>query len=101
MFRSVSIFPWPVAKAVLQHHERLNGSGYPSGSADREIILEARILAVADVTEAIMSHRPYRPALGLQKALEEITQHSGSLYDQKIVDACLTLFEKRSFDFQE
>ncbi|MFZ5449930.1 MAG: HD domain-containing phosphohydrolase [Thermodesulfobacteriota bacterium] len=93
-------FPWPVAKAILQHHERLNGSGYPSGSSGNDIILEARILAVADVTEAITSHRPYRPALGVEKALQEVSQNSGFLYDQNIVDACLTLFKKRSFDFK-
>jgi putative nucleotidyltransferase with HDIG domain len=93
-------FPWPVAKAILQHHERLNGTGYPSGSSGNDIILEARILAVADVTEAIMSHRPYRPALGVEKALEEISRNSGFLYDQHIVNACLTLFKKRSFDFK-
>jgi PAS domain S-box-containing protein len=93
-------FPWPVAKAVFQHHERLNGSGYPMGSSGNDIILEARILAVADVTEAISSHRPYRPALGVEKALEEIARNSGFLYDQKIVDACLTLFQKRSFGFK-
>jgi putative nucleotidyltransferase with HDIG domain/PAS domain S-box-containing protein len=93
-------FPWPVAKAVFQHHERLNGSGYPLGSSNNDIILEARILAVADVTEAINSHRPYRPALGLEKALEEISRNSGFLYDRNIVDACLTLFKKRSFNFE-
>jgi PAS domain S-box-containing protein len=93
-------FPWPVAQAVFQHHERLNGSGYPSGASGNDIILEARILAVADVTEAITSHRPYRPALGLEKALEEISKNRGLLYDQNIVDACLTLFRKRSFDFK-
>jgi len=94
-------FPWPVAKAIFQHHERLNGSGYPSGSSGKDIILEARILAVADVTEAITSHRPYRPALGLDTALEEISLNRGLLYDQNIVDACITLFKKRLFDFKE
>ncbi len=93
-------FPWPVAQAVYQHHERLNGSGYPLGAAGNEIILEARILAVADVTEAITSHRPYRPALGLEMALEEISKNRGFLYDQDIVAACLALFKKRSFDFK-
>jgi PAS domain S-box-containing protein len=92
-------FPWPVAKAIFQHHERLDGSGYPLGSSDKDIILEARILAVADVTEAINSHRPYRPALGLEKALEEISRNSGSLYDRNIVDACLRLFKERPFIF--
>jgi PAS domain S-box-containing protein len=92
-------FPWPVATAVFQHHERLNGSGYPMGLSGRDIIMEARILAVADVTEAIASHRPYRPALGLEKALEEISQNDGILYDQNVVNACLTLFNEKSFDF--
>ena len=71
-------FPWPVAQAILQHHERLNGSGYPSGLKGEEIVLEARILAVADVVEAMTNHRPYRPALGVDKALEEIAQGRGS-----------------------
>jgi PAS domain S-box-containing protein len=93
-------FPWPVAQAVFQHHERLDGSGYPLGTSGKDIILEARILAVADVTEAITSHRPYRPALGLEKALEEISKNSGLLYDQDIVAACLALFKNRSFDFK-
>jgi PAS domain S-box-containing protein/putative nucleotidyltransferase with HDIG domain len=93
-------FPWPVAQAVFQHHERLNGSGYPLGASGKDIILEARILAVADVTEAITSHRPYRPALGLEMALEEISTNSGFLYDQAIVEACLALFKKRSFEFK-
>jgi PAS domain S-box-containing protein len=92
-------FPWPVAKAIFQHHERLDGSGYPSATSGNDIILEARILAVADVTEAITSHRPYRPALGVEKALEEISRNSGFLYDRNIVDACLTLFKEKFFDF--
>lgn len=92
-------FPWPVAKAVLQHHERLDGSGYPAGLSGKAIILEARILAVADVTEAIISHRPYRPALGLEIALEEISQNSGVLYDQDVVNGCLTLLREKNFDF--
>jgi PAS domain S-box-containing protein/putative nucleotidyltransferase with HDIG domain len=87
-------FPWPVAKIVLQHHERWDGSGYPEGLSGEEIILEARILAVADTVEAMSSHRPYRVAHGVERALSEISQNSGTLYDPAVVDACLTLFEK-------
>jgi len=94
-------FPWPVAQVILQHHERLDGSGYPVGLSGQDIILEARVLSVADVTEAIASHRPYRPALGLDKALDEILQNKGILYDQKVVNACLTLFKEKSFDFTD
>ena len=90
-------FPWPIAKIVFQHHERMDGSGYPSGVTGEDIILEARILAVADVFEAIASHRPYRPALGIDKALEEISQNRGSHYDPAIVDACLRLFNEKGF----
>ena len=86
-------FPWPVAKAVLQHHERLNGSGYPAGLTTADIILEARIIVVSDVVEAISSHRSYRPALGLEVALREIKQHSGILYDPDVVGACLKLID--------
>jgi putative nucleotidyltransferase with HDIG domain len=82
-------FPWPVAMAVLQHHERLDGSGYPYGFSGRDIIVEARILAVADVVDAITSHRPYRPAQGMTKAFEEIIRNRGSLYDTKVVNVCL------------
>ena len=92
-------FPWPIAKIVSQHHERLDGSGYPSGAKDNDIILEAKILAVADVVEAIASHRPYRPALGIDKALEEIQLNKGRLYDPQITQVCLKLFEKDGFVF--
>jgi len=92
-------FPWPVAEIVLQHHERMDGSGYPQGLSGEEIILEAKILAVADVVEAMASHRPYRPALGIDKALEEISQNRGTLYDPDVVDACLKLFTKKGFTF--
>jgi len=91
--------PWPVAKIVLHHHERLNGSGYPQGLKGDEIMLEARILAVADVVEAMASHRPYRPALGIKRALEEITQNRGTLYDPEVIDACVKLFTKKRFKF--
>jgi len=80
--------PWPVANILIQHHERLNGSGYPGGLKGDEIRIEARILAVADVVEAMSSHRPYRPALGVEKALEEIRINRGILYDADAVDAC-------------
>jgi len=94
-------FPWPVAPIVLQHHERKDGSGYPSGLSAKDILLEARILGVADVVEAMASHRPYRPALGIDKALEEISQKKGDLYDPEVVDACLSLFSKNGFKFEE
>ena len=86
-------FPWPIAQIVLQHHERRDGSGYPQGLKGEEILLEARIMGVADVVEAMSSHRPYRPALGIDKALEEISQNRGILYDPKVVDACFKLFK--------
>ncbi len=85
-------FPWPVAEVALQHHERLDGSGYPTGLKDDEIILEARILAVADVVEAMSSHRPYRPTRGIDKALAEIKKNKGRLYDPAVVDACVAVF---------
>jgi putative two-component system response regulator len=85
-------FPWPVADVVLQHHERLDGSGYPGGLPAADISLEARILAVADVVEAMSSHRPYRPALGLEVALDEVESHRGVLYDADVADACSGLF---------
>jgi len=87
-------FPWPVAEIALQHHERLDGSGYPQGLKGEEIFLEARILAVADVVEAMASHRPYRPAHGIKAALIEIVRNKGKLYDPEVVDACLSVFEK-------
>ena len=90
-------FKWPVADIVLQHHERLDGSGYPFGLKGTEILLEARIIGVADVIEAMASHRPYRPALGLDDAFEEITVNRGILYDTDVVDASIDLFTKRGF----
>jgi len=93
-------FPWPVKEMILQHHERLDGSGYPQGLKDPEIVLEARIIAVADVVEAITSHRPYRPALGIDTALEEIQSGRGTLYDPAVVDHCVALFTEEGFRWQ-
>ena len=90
-------FPWPLAQIVLQHHERLNGSGYPYGITMDKISIEAKILMVADVIEAMASHRPYRPALGIQKAIEEISTNRDILYDGAIVDACILLFTQEGF----
>jgi HD-GYP domain-containing protein (c-di-GMP phosphodiesterase class II) len=84
---------------VLQHQERLDGSGYPRGLTDGEIILGARVLAVADVVEAMSSHRPYRPALGQELALEEIAQNRGKLYDDAVAGACLRVFREGGFTF--
>ena len=94
-------FPWPVAKAVHQHHERLDGSGYPNGLKGDNILLEARVIYVADVVEAMSSHRPYRPAMGIKKALEELEKNKGKLYDENIVKACIKLFKKDNFEFEK
>jgi PAS domain S-box-containing protein/putative nucleotidyltransferase with HDIG domain len=93
-------FPWDIATMVLQHHERLDGSGYPQGVTGERILLEARILTVADVVEAMASHRPYRPSLGLDKALEEIEEKKGRLYDPEVVEACLQVFTENTFVFK-
>jgi len=93
-------FPWPVSQIVLQHHERLDGSGFPQGLSGDEILLEAKILAVADVVEAMSSHRPYRPAFGMDEALGEISQNKGTLYDAQAVEACLRLFHAKGFTFK-
>jgi len=93
-------FPWPIAQMVLQHHERLDGSGYPQGLKGEEILLEARVLCVADVVEAMSSHRPYRPALGVEEALEEIARLRDVYFDPQVVDACLTLFREKGFAFK-
>jgi putative two-component system response regulator len=92
-------FPWQVAEMARQHHERLDGSGYPRGLVGEQILPEARILAVADVVEAMVSHRPYRPAIGLKEALAEIEQGRGSCYESTVVDACLHLFREGGFQF--
>ncbi len=86
--------PGQITQIIMQHHERLNGSGYPYGLDDREILLEAKILGVADVIEAMCSHRPYRPALGIDKALEEIERKKGILYDPEVVESCLLLYQE-------
>jgi putative nucleotidyltransferase with HDIG domain len=94
-------FPWPVAEVILQHHERLDGSGYPQGLQGDDILPDAKILAVADVVEAMASHRPYRPALGIDLALDEIARKKGVLYDPEVVDACIKLFTEKGFQFDE
>jgi HD-GYP domain-containing protein (c-di-GMP phosphodiesterase class II) len=91
-------FPWPVAQVVYQHHERIDGSGYPRGLRGNEILLEAKIMAVADVVEAMVSHRPYRPALGVEKALEEISKGSGKIYDPEVVDACMAVLSETELE---
>jgi PAS domain S-box-containing protein/putative nucleotidyltransferase with HDIG domain len=93
-------FPWTMVQAVLQHHERMDGSGYPQGLKGDEILLEARILGVADVVDAISSHRPYRAAFDIEKALEEIEKNKGIFYDSHVVDACLKLFKEKGFSFK-
>ena len=93
-------FLWPIAEIVLQHHEKINGSGYPNNLKGDEILLEVKIICVADVVEAMSSHRPYRPALGIDKALEEIFKNKGILYDPEVVDACLKLFKEKEFKFE-
>jgi len=93
-------FPWPVARIVYQHHERLNGSGYPEGIKEKDILTEARTLTVADVVEAMASHRPYRPGLGIDTALDEISNNKGILYDSAAVDACLYLFKEKQYSLE-
>jgi PAS domain S-box-containing protein/putative nucleotidyltransferase with HDIG domain len=92
-------FPWPVAQMVLQHHERLDGSGYPNGMTGDNIMIEARIMGVADVVEAMATHRPYRPAMNIEKALLELIQRKGTLYDAAVVDACVRLVSDKGFKF--
>jgi putative nucleotidyltransferase with HDIG domain len=94
-------FPWRIADMVYQHHERANGSGYPLGLKENEILLESRILAVADVVEAMASHRPYRPALGIDAALDEISKNRGVFYDPQVADGCLSVFKDDGFTFAE
>jgi HD-GYP domain-containing protein (c-di-GMP phosphodiesterase class II) len=92
-------FPWSIADIVLQHHERIDGSGYPAGLKGEEILLEARIMAVADVVEAMSSKRLYRPAQQLDSTLREIARNKGVLYDVNVVEACLTAFLDKGFKF--
>jgi response regulator RpfG family c-di-GMP phosphodiesterase len=92
-------FPWPLAEFIYQHHERLDGSGYPNGKIGEEIHLEARIIAVSDVFETIASHRPYRPSLGVNHAIEEIKANLGRLYDPMVADACLNVVQEKDFSF--
>jgi len=92
--------PWPLAEMVYQHHERMDGSGYPRCLKGEEILMEARILAVADVVEAMASHRPYRPALGIDAALEEIEKNKGVLYDRDVAETCLRLFRDKGFQIE-
>ena len=94
-------FPWPIADMVCQHHERLDGSGYPHGLKGDDIMFQSRIIAVADVVEAMSSHRPYRAALGIGEALAELTENRGILYDPDIVDACLGLFREKGFKLED
>lgn len=93
-------FPWPIADVALQHHERIDGSGYPKNLKRESIIIEARIIAVADVVEAMSSHRPYRPGLGIEKALAEIERGRALIYDENVVDACLKLFRENGLKIQ-
>jgi PAS domain S-box-containing protein/putative nucleotidyltransferase with HDIG domain len=94
-------FPWPIADIVVQHHERMNGSGYPSGIKDDKLLMEARILGVADVVEAMNSYRPYRPPLGIDKALGQISRNRAVLYDPRAADACVRLFTEKGFKFED
>jgi len=93
-------FPWPIAQMILQHHEKVDGSGYPQGLKGNHIMLEARILVAADVVEAMASYRPYRPSLGIEAALGEIEKNKGVLYDSAVVDTCLKLFREKGFQFE-
>jgi len=93
-------FPWPLAEIIYQHHERMDGSGYPRGLKGDPILMEARMLAVADVVESMVSFRPYRPALGIDDAIDEIRRNRGVLYDSEVVDACMGLFTEKGFDFK-
>lgn len=90
-------FPWPIARIVLEHHERFSGAGYPNGTSGENLLLESRILAVADVVEAMATDRPYRPSLGLDAALSEISQNKGTLYDPNVVEACLRIFHEQGY----
>ena len=92
-------FPWPIARMILEHHERMDGSGYPQGLKGDEILLGSRIIAVSDIIEAMSTHRPYRFVVGIEAALAEIKQNRSTLYDAQVVDACLKLFAEKRFSF--
>jgi putative nucleotidyltransferase with HDIG domain len=92
-------FPWPIAQIVRQHHERMDGSGYPQGLTGDEILLEARIIAVADVIEAMASHRPYRAALGIDKAVQEVSEKKGVCFDRDVVDASIHVIARGGYTF--
>ncbi len=94
-------FPWPIARMVLEHHERMDGSGYPNGLVAKEMLLESKILSVADVVEAIASHRPYRPSFGIDAALKELENNKGKLYDPGVVDACLRIFRQNGYQLKQ
>lgn len=94
-------FPWPVARMVMEHHERMDGSGYPNGLTGEKLLLESKILVVSDVVDAIASHRPYRPALGIDSALYDIAGNRGILYDIDVVNACLLLFHEKGYKLLE
>ena len=91
--------PWPLLEIIIQHHERMDGSGYPSGKKDKEINIGAKIIGVADVVEAVTAHRPYRPGFGINKALKEISKNKGKLFDPKVVVACMKVFKEKKFKF--
>jgi putative nucleotidyltransferase with HDIG domain len=93
-------FPWPVADIVLQHHERMDGSGYPAGKTGGDILVEARVLAVADVVEAMTAHRPYRAALSVEEAIDEIVLNRGTLFDSRVVDACVQLINGKKYKIE-
>ncbi|MFA6857556.1 MAG: HD domain-containing phosphohydrolase [Treponema sp.] len=95
------VFPWPITEIIWQHHERLDGSGYPRGLTGDKLLLESKILAVADVVEAMASHRPYRPSLGIEAALAEIEAHRGTFFDAEVVDACVRIFHEKGFQISE
>jgi HD-GYP domain-containing protein (c-di-GMP phosphodiesterase class II) len=94
-------FPWPIAEIILQHHERIDGAGYPRGLSGSAMLIEAKILAVADAMEAMLSDRPYRPSLGVEAALNELNEYRGTSYDPAVVDACARLFAERGFQLPD
>jgi len=100
MLKDIS-FPLPIAEIIYQHHERMDGSGYPVGIEGDDILIEARILAIADVVEAMSSHRPYRPALGIDTALEEISKNKETVYDTDVANACFKVFSEKGFKFEK